>query len=460
MTSKEPLFIICLKKINPNHKKIINPFNYIDFSFKEPSKYTSDYSYCDEFFASSFFFKKKFEVLKDFINNVFINITVKRRLFNDFNKAQHIYHILKKFFNKIITNRYKVYDVSTDLKLNPLESYDKRYLITIAENKVLYTFSIYDLLSVIQTNLTYTYALFVDPKFPKNPYTNLPFSIHNLYNIFYFAKSLDITLPILFHVFYKSNFDLNELLLNYESIIRDEIIKNFYKNANITKKYNDILDILNKYKKYNKNIIIHRKFPKEKVIEELSDILPIELYICYSYNPSRRNFNKKLMIKRLKDFSKKNPLFGRIIVKPTRESNSIFSRAITPPSQTIRNSEYDYFEQVMGIINSPRENNENSIINNNTIISRLNSFNSININPIQQIGTSFPRSDLSDVAFLSRPIINYRNSETEDTNNDDNDNDSDDSDDNNDNNNDNNDNNDSDDNNDDNDDNDDNDSDH
>ena len=90
-----------------------------------------------------------------------------------------------------ITRRYKMYDVSTDLKLNPLVGYDKRYIITIAENKVLYKFSIYDLLYVIQTNLTYTYALFVDPKFPRNPYTNLPFSIHNLYNIFYFAKKLD-----------------------------------------------------------------------------------------------------------------------------------------------------------------------------------------------------------------------------------------------------------------------------
>tara|TARA_B100000282_G_scaffold293274_1_gene268326 strand:+ start:572 stop:1957 length:1386 start_codon:yes stop_codon:yes gene_type:complete len=375
MTVKDPFFIMCLKKINPTNKNIINPFNYNDFFFKEPIKYTSNYSYCDEFFASSFFYKKKFEVIKDFINNIFISVNIKRRLFQDFNKAQHLYHILKKFFNHIITRRYKIYDVSTDLKLNPLVGYDKRYIITIAENKVLYKFSIYDLLYVIQTNLTYTYALFVDPKFPRNPYTNLPFSIHNLYNIFYFAKKLDITLPILFHVFFKSNFDINKLVLNYESIIRDEIIKNFYKNSNITKKYNDIIDILNKYKRYNKNIIIHRKFPKEKVIEELQDILTIELYICYSYNPSKRLFNKNLMIKRLKEFSKKNPLFGRIIVNPPRES-SIFNRTITPPNQRLRNSQYDYFEHVMGIIDSPRENIENYIINSNTIIDRLNRYNS------------------------------------------------------------------------------------
>ena len=54
MTVKEPFFIICLKKINPTNKNIINPFNYNDFFFKEPIKYTNNYSYCDEFFASSF----------------------------------------------------------------------------------------------------------------------------------------------------------------------------------------------------------------------------------------------------------------------------------------------------------------------------------------------------------------------------------------------------------------------
>ena len=65
-----------------------------------------------------------------------------------------------------------------------------------------------DLLKIIKNSLCYSYAMFVEPKEPKNPYTNINFSIHNLYNIYFITKNIDITFPVLLNIYFKSNFDL------------------------------------------------------------------------------------------------------------------------------------------------------------------------------------------------------------------------------------------------------------
>ena len=92
--------------------------------------------------------------------------------------------------------------------------------------------------------------MFVEPKEPKNPYTNINFSIHNLYNIYFITKNIDITFPVLLNIYFKSNFDLDILIIEYESILRDQIIKNYYSDASNTKN----IMILFKSSKNTKNL--------------------------------------------------------------------------------------------------------------------------------------------------------------------------------------------------------------
>ena len=135
---------------------------------------------------------------------------------------------------------------------------------------------------------------------------------------------------------------------------------------------------IEKYKKFAPTIVIHRRFSKNEVIEKLHFLLEMNLYVEYSYNPSKRIYYKKLIKKKLLEFSEKNPLFGRIIF--TRNTRtSIFSNHVY-------NSPYDYTENVSSPTITRRysfNNSSYSTIRNwlnfesdsNSIISNVTSIN-------------------------------------------------------------------------------------
>ena len=77
------------------------------------------------------------------------------------------------------------YNVDTDLHLNPLEVLPENQKILILENNTLYDFKLKDLLSCWKIALLSSQGLFSKPFALKNPYTNIPFKINNLYNIYY-----------------------------------------------------------------------------------------------------------------------------------------------------------------------------------------------------------------------------------------------------------------------------------
>ena len=330
------LYISILKTLNPD-VKISDPFK---LSLYDTNKERTSYSFIERFFLSSFYYKKKFQAFKEMRDNIFISDKEKNLLTNSFNKSQFLFHFFKKFYIRKTYDKYKIHNNDRDFNLLPLSNYNKKFIVSIIEDNIIYKYTIFDLLKIIKNSLCYSYAMFVEPKEPKNPYTNISFSLYNLYNIYFITKNLDITFPVLLNVYFKSNFDLDLLIIDYESILRDEIIKNYYSDASNTKKYNDIIQILDKYKKYAPTLIIHRRFSKNEVIEKLGFLLPINLYINYSYNPSKRIYYKKLIKKHLIEFNEKNPLFGRIIFTRNTRTSSIFSN-------DIYNSSYDYSENIL-----------------------------------------------------------------------------------------------------------------
>tara|TARA_Y100000816_G_scaffold208016_1_gene153871 strand:+ start:13438 stop:14919 length:1482 start_codon:yes stop_codon:yes gene_type:complete len=332
---REPLSIYILKRIAPAYKNdIIDPFNSSFFTY--PFKPTSTFS-IESFYLSAFYYKNKMEIYKELRNNLFVSEKQKLYLKDIFFKLQFILRNLNLFSRKIMyRNKYriKIHNHNEDLKLISLDSYHPRFIIEITENRTIYKFVIFDLLEIIRSSLTYTYALFCEPRKPKNPFTNLEISDANLYNIYFFAKQLDIIFCILFHAFYKSKFNTETFLLDYEPMIRDNIIENFYKNSSETKKYKDCIEFLEVYKKSMKGIIIHKDFPKKLIYEKFKPFLKMNLYIQYSYSPSKRIYYKKLLTKSLRLFVKENPMFGRIIIKPKIQSKFKFLNNI-PQNQTL-----------------------------------------------------------------------------------------------------------------------------
>ena len=137
-------------------------------------------------------------------------------------------------------------------------------LITILEKNVIYKFRISDLINIINKSLSHSLDFFADPQTIKNPYTNLPFSICNLYNIYFKIKNSNYNLPILFHQFFVSNFEIVHFKNNNESLIRDKTIHYFLNKSTLNEKY---IYILKMFYTHYKSVLfeIDILFPKKKI---------------------------------------------------------------------------------------------------------------------------------------------------------------------------------------------------
>ena len=439
---REPLSIYILKLIAPTYKNDIrDPFNSSFFTY--PFQPTCNFS-IESFYLSAFYYKNNMEIYKEIHENIFITEKQQLYLKNIFFKLQSTLKSLNSFSRKIIYRnnyRIKLHNHNEDLKLISLDTYHPRFIIRLTENRTIYKFVIFDLLEIIRCSLTYTYALFCEPRKPKNPFTNLEISDANLYNIYFFAKQLDIKFCILFHAYYKSNFNTETFLIDYEPIIRDNIIENFYKNCTETKKHKDCIEFLESYKKILKGIIIHKDFPKDLLYDNLKSFLKMNLYIQYTFSPSKRIYYKKLLHKSLRVFIKENPMFGRIIVKPKTQTTFKFLNTINAEqtlSQTIirnqpvnqnyiirnyshiSNGSHDYEEDVSQT-QSPLTSQENSQdfsqddaeIAADTIanaISTANSISNVNVPSNEPSDSEESDNEMDDIPDLTENIISYDSS--------------------------------------------------
>ena len=106
----------------------------------------------------------------------------------------------------------------------------------IIQNNRKYLFTMFDLKQIINNNLSNLDYGFVDTIPIKNPYSNLPFSQSNLYNIYFYFKFNHYICPTLFHFFFLSNFDLAHFERYYEYPIKKQNLQNKLKTLNPTEK--------------------------------------------------------------------------------------------------------------------------------------------------------------------------------------------------------------------------------
>ena len=136
-------------------------------------------------------------------------------------QIQHLKKSLHKFINICRYKVLKKYN-KTNIMYEPLKD---NYLALIEDN-IIYNFDFFELKKVVLSCFN-----FMDYRIPKvidvkNPYTNLPFQLHNLYNIyFYFIKNNDI--PLSFHIFMKKNLKKNYFQLCFDK----ELMINCFRRA-------------------------------------------------------------------------------------------------------------------------------------------------------------------------------------------------------------------------------------
>ncbi len=209
-----------------------------------------------------------------------------------FYKAQRLYWILSKFANKCKARFIKIFNNNLDLCGNPLSN-----PLTLIENQTAYKFSIHDLHKIVISALTNQRQLIPEPIEPKNPYTNLPFSKHNLLILYSILPNKHHLLT----VYYKCGFDIvafhnqnRRLLLEYaiDTLLApntswtDDIIEDIYYMCDC----NDIK--------------LHEEFPKDILYTVFRPYLK-ELYkIRYMFYPGNK------LSHWLDCFELYNPYFG------------------------------------------------------------------------------------------------------------------------------------------------------
>jgi len=261
------------------------------------------------------YIKYKYFILKNYLN----------MSMNDINKVEHTIQIysytqrsllaLYKFKNICLFKTKKHLTEPMDLNFNPISELSDSYKIDIIQHKIRYQFSIFDLRRIINTSLSYEYNFFPEPTKIKNPWNNKPFTITNLYNIYFFIKNSNINMSVLFSRFFHSNFSLEHFEIYNQFIIKNYVIENCHLFDEHKKEIyiRSMIDFVNN-KYMNSIITIDRHFPVKRLVEVMEKYLKQYLLAMYSYEDDLMIKHTNILIKQLKLFNKQNPSFGRKII--------------------------------------------------------------------------------------------------------------------------------------------------
>ena len=129
--------------------------------------------------------KSKYSIMSYYVySSSFVKKTVKEDMELLFYHSQKTYRGLQKCAT-IWKQKHNTSSITCDLMLSSLDTYKPTSLITLYEHGKPYTFHFPDLYNIIEEALTHcSHDYFLEIKKIKNPYTNLPFSIGNVYNIY------------------------------------------------------------------------------------------------------------------------------------------------------------------------------------------------------------------------------------------------------------------------------------
>jgi hypothetical protein len=207
------------------------------------------------------------------------------------------------------------------------------------------------MINIIINSLSHSPNFFADPQYIKNPYTNIPFTIAQLYNLYFAIKHSSYLMPPLFHFFFLTDFKLEDFSMKNESFIREEAIKHFYTNMTRENKLYYINQMIIYHMSDMPNIVIDPKFSEEELIKTFSSYLKDYLIASYSLQREQQIEAYTSIQDRLFTFSLHNPTYGRLNTLQARKQKKIFMPppivplsaltfkfSLSPPSCNIFNS--------------------------------------------------------------------------------------------------------------------------
>ena len=312
-------FFIDVNTININDYWVQIFSNIKTFNAWEPNFFL--YFYCSNLGYSKIvnksFIKKKYFYLKDILDNIFASENFKRDFLLCFSKAQRTYFAFTKLAN-MYKHKKSAIKMNVDLCMNELNP-NKNNVITVLQCGSKYLFLASDLIRIVNSSLLNSSYFFAEPLQPKNPFNNIPFDKSTLYNIYFHIKYNCDNNPILFHLFFKANFNLDIFLYDNETYIRETTIKNYVRNSPPSDLYHDLKLMLSVNRRYTKKLLIHDDVPVEKLVDIFRPYF--HLFYLHKYGvhgTDKRNKSLAELKIKLRAFVEYNSLFGRKIYKSER----------------------------------------------------------------------------------------------------------------------------------------------
>ena len=327
---------------------IIYIMKHIKFKHDEQFKFFLDF-HCDINVSD-------IELYKYYIQNIHINNTFyqnSNHIIDIYNKSKFVKNSFKKlvFFWRF-KKKFIKFDNQVDLYFNPLSNLKPYLKITILQNNTIYYFRISDLINLWVDSLSKSENLFCIPAQLKNPYTNIVFKKHNLYNIFFAIYFSSYNVPEIIYRFFKTDLIIDLYMLTYYPIIKEYAIDTYFENSTIAEQYDQISNMINTMNnEITDNFFYIPDNPsfnrKKFFVRELRFILKYYLRGTYSCNPLRKKVSFDRCICLIKLYNKNNP---NIISRDTTRRSSLRLRSNnqSPLSNlpAIPNTFYDYSEVV------------------------------------------------------------------------------------------------------------------
>jgi hypothetical protein len=230
---------------------------------------------------------QKLQKVKMLLDNSFVNNANKAKFLSDFSRFQKTINGFKKLVKLWrIKKKCIVYPNTTDLKGNDLSDYKPHLLIDLIEDNTIYSFCIHDLLKMWSTALRQRMIVIERPTKLKNPYTNLEFSLTNLYNIYYKALFNGIRRPPLVDMHFHCKFSIKTLLCTYGAQLREWAITDYAETEDISL-YNELIGVHSDYGHLLPKLRVSDSFSdkiKMKQIQIYKPIIQAYCFMAYSNN--------------------------------------------------------------------------------------------------------------------------------------------------------------------------------
>jgi hypothetical protein len=225
--------------------------------------------------------------------------------------AKKIKNILKKYIRKKKNKKILIFDCNTDFYGDSLDSFKKWQICEIIDNNTKYKFKLNDLITLWSDSLSNSQNLFSKPFMLKNPYTNIPFKIHNLYNIYYFIHYSPYHIPKLIYLFYLSEFNIEFFIYNNYPLLKENAIDYFINHAPSFEVWEQLDNMIIEFKDDLKIELNSYYMPptKQHIINELKEYVSYYVRATFSCNPLRRRNAHRICKKRLIEYFNKEPAF-------------------------------------------------------------------------------------------------------------------------------------------------------